>query len=159
MTKKVLIVIALILVVIQFIKPEKNSSFAAQPNAISTQYFVSDSVVQILKVACYDCHSNNTRYPWYNNLQPVAWWLNDHIKEGNRKFNLDEFTTYSLKRQDKKLNELIESQIDGWMPLNSYTWLHKDANLNNLQRKLLIDWANKTRKQIRGNPKFALSKK
>jgi hypothetical protein len=160
MIKKALIALGAILIVIQFIKPEKNiSAIAIQPNAIATKYTVPDSVSQILKVACYDCHSNNTTYPWYNNIQPVAWYLNDHIKEGKSKFNFDEFITYSLKRQDHKLEELIESQKDSWMPLDSYTWIHKDADLTDLQRNTLINWANNTRKQIQSNPEFASSPK
>jgi hypothetical protein len=160
MIKKVSLAFVVIIIAIQFIKPQRNSSPAiAQPNAISTKYLVPAEVAQILKVSCNDCHSNNTKYPWYNNIQPVAWWLNDHIKEGKRKFNLDEFTTYSLKRQDHKLEELVESQADHWMPMESYTWTHKEALLTNKQSKLLVDWANSTRKQIQGNPEFALLKK
>lgn len=159
MIKKILLAIGVILIVIQFIKPEKNIALGAQPNAISTKYTVPDTVNQLLSVACKDCHSNNTVYPWYSNIQPVAWWLNDHVKEGKRKFNLDEFTTYTLKRQDHKLEELIESQEDHWMPLDSYTWIHRDAALTDAQRKVLVDWANATRKQIQSNPDFATSPK
>lgn len=159
MIKKILLAIGVILIVIQFIKPEKNIALGAQPNAISTKYTVPDTVNQLLSVACKDCHSNNTVYPWYSNIQPVAWWLNDHVKEGKRKFNLDEFTTYTLKRQDHKLEELIESQTDHWMPLDSYTWIHRDAALTDAQRKVLVDWANATRKQIQSNPDFASSPK
>ena len=159
MIKKILLAIGVILIIIQFIKPEKNMALGAQPNAISTKYTVPDTVNQLLSVACKDCHSNNTVYPWYSNIQPVAWWLDDHVKEGKRKFNLDEFTTYTLKRQDHKLEELIESQEDHWMPLDSYTWIHRDAALTDAQRKVLVDWANATRKQIQSNPDFATSPK
>lgn len=159
MIKKILLAIGVILIIIQFIKPEKNIALGAQPNAISTKYTVPDTVNQLLSVACKDCHSNNTVYPWYSNIQPVAWWLDDHVKEGKRKFNLDEFTTYTLKRQDHKLEELIESQEDHWMPLDSYTWIHRDAALTDAQRKVLVDWANATRKQIQSNPDFATSLK
>ncbi|TKB97820.1 heme-binding domain-containing protein [Pedobacter cryophilus] len=159
MIKKILLALGVVIIVIQFIRPEKNIAAGAQPNAISTKYTVPDTVNQLLSVACKDCHSNNTVYPWYSNIQPVAWWLNDHVKEGKRKFNLDEFTTYTLKRQDHKLEELIESQEDHWMPLDSYTWVHRDAALTDAQRKVLIDWANVTRKQIQSNPDFATSPK
>ena len=157
MIKKILLALGIILIVIQFIKPEKNISTGVQSNTISTKYNVPNTVNQVLTVACKDCHSNNTVYPWYSNIQPVAWWLNDHVKEGKRKFNLDEFTTYSLKRQDHKLEELIESQEDHWMPLKSYTWLHRDAALTAAQRTVLVNWANITRKQIQSNPGFATS--
>ncbi len=157
MAKKIIFAIITILIVIQFIKPEKNIHAGIQANNIKTRYKMLDTVNSVLNVACYDCHSNNTRYPWYSSIQPTAWWLNDHVKEGKEHFNFDEFTTYSLKRQDHKLEELIESQEEGWMPLASYTFVHKDANLSGAQKKMVIDWAKGLRQQIQANPEFVAS--
>nr|WP_294894163.1 heme-binding domain-containing protein [uncultured Pedobacter sp.] len=157
MVKKVLIGIAVILVVIQFFHPAKNIDSSVQKNAIETKYNVPDSIKQVLTVACADCHSNNTRYPWYNNIQPVAWWLASHVNDGKKHFNLDEFTTYTLKRQDHKLDDLIETQKDHSMPLESYSLIHVDAKLSEKQRKALIDWANETRKVIQADSLFASS--
>ncbi|MFC5282750.1 heme-binding domain-containing protein [Pedobacter alpinus] len=159
MVKKILIVTAIFLVLIQFVKSEKNIAEGAQPNAITTKYLIPDSVQQILKVACYDCHSNNTKYPWYSAIQPVAWWLNDHVKDGKKHLNFDEFTTYTLKRQDHKLEEVIETQEDRWMPLESYSLIHGDAKLSETQRKVIIDWAKETRLIIQSDSLFALSAK
>jgi hypothetical protein len=157
MIKKVLIGIAVILVVIQFFHPAKNIDTGVQKNAIETKYNVPDSIKQVLAVACADCHSNNTRYPWYNNIQPIAWWLASHVSDGKKHFNLDEFTTYTLKRQDHKLDDLIETQKDHSMPLESYSLIHVDAKLSEKQRKALIDWANETRKVIQADSLFASS--
>lgn len=143
-----------IIVVIQFIKTDNNISAGEQKNALTTKYIVPDTVAAILDVACKDCHSNNTKYPWYNAVQPISWWLNDHINDGKKHLNFDEFTTYTLKRQDHKLEELIESQEEGWMPLNSYTWLHKNAELTKSQKKTVINWAIQIRKEIQANPEF-----
>lgn len=159
MSKKILIAIVAILVIIQFFHPTKNIDSSLQKNAIETKYNVPDSVKRILAVACADCHSNNTKYPWYSHIQPVAWWLASHVKDGKKHFNLDEFTAYSLKRQDHKLEELVESQQDHWMPLESYTIIHTDAKLSEKQRKALIDWANETRKIIQADSLFASSPK
>lgn len=157
MLKKVLIAVAVVLVVIQFFRPEKNIDTKEQLNAISSKYAVPDSVSHILSVACNDCHTNNTKYPWYNNIQPVAWWLANHVNDGKKHFNLDEFTAYSLKRQDHKLEELVESQKDHWMPLESYSFIHTDAKLSGKQRKVLIDWANETREIIQNDSLFSSS--
>jgi hypothetical protein len=154
MIKKILMAVIPILLVIQFIKPDINATAGKQINAIATQYTVPDTVAEILAVACNNCHSNNTRYPWYNKVQPIAWWLNDHINEGKQHLNFDEFTTYSLKRQDHKLKDFITSQKEGWMPLDSYTWIHKESKLTNGQKKTLIDWATGLRTEIQANPKF-----
>ena len=87
MKKKILIALAVILVVIQFFRPEKNLS-AENKNDVSTRYAMSDSVKTILAVACNDCHSNRTEYPWYSNVQPIAWWLNGHVNDGKKTFKL-----------------------------------------------------------------------
>lgn len=141
MLKKILIVLLLALVVIQFIRPAKNRSTAEEPQSITKVYQVPDNVNEILKKACYDCHSNNTRYPWYNNIQPIYWWLNDHIQEGKKELNFSEFGTYTAKRQAKKLKKVAEEVKEGEMPLNSYTWMHKDAILTDEEVSTIVNWA------------------
>ncbi|MDB5275156.1 MAG: cytochrome [Ferruginibacter sp.] len=93
--KKVLLVLLVILVIIQFIHPAKNSSSedAMLVNDISKKYIIPQNVHDILKTSCYDCHSNNTVYPWYSKIQPVDWWLTNHINEGKREVNFSEFAT------------------------------------------------------------------
>ncbi len=83
--KKILIILIIIFIGIQFFHPAKNiaTNNTAFANDISTVYLIPDSVHQLLKTSCYDCHSNSTNYPWYNNIEPVAaWWLNNHINDG-----------------------------------------------------------------------------
>jgi hypothetical protein len=129
------------LLIIQFIKPARNISDAPTPNDISNKYAVQAEVDAILKTSCYDCHSNNTRYPWYANIQPVAWWLADHVDEGKREINFNEFLSYKPKKAHHKMEEVAEMVNEGEMPLQSYTIVHRDANLSDAQRKLLADWA------------------
>jgi hypothetical protein len=156
MKKKILLGLLAVLVIIQFIKPEKNISATPSVNSIHNKFPANEETMQILKTACNDCHTNNTVYPWYANIQPVAWWLDSHVDDGKRHLNFDEFLTYKLKKQDHKLEELIESQEDHWMPLDSYTWIHKDAKLNETQRLALVNWAKETRLKIQSDPAFAL---
>lgn len=142
MKTKILIALAVILVVIQFFRPEKNLS-DDNTNHVSTRYAMSDSVKTILAVACNDCHSNRTEYPWYSNIQPVAWWLNNHIEDGKRHLNFSDFTSSKISRQNHKFEETIEVLEEGEMPLASYTWfgLHSQANLSDAENKTLIHWA------------------
>ena len=160
MIKKILLALLIILLVIQFIKPKKNIHPGPQPEDISTLYPVPADVDSILSVACKDCHSNNTRYPWYNNIQPVAWFLANHVTDGKRSFNLNEFATYPLARQYDKIEE-IKKQIDkGDMPLSSYTLIHKDAVLTDAQKKTVIDWSENIRQQMEAKyPKDSLVKR
>jgi len=142
MIKKIFIGLLIVLVIIQFIHPAKNKSTTSQPNDIAVTMNVPDDVSIILRKACYDCHSNNTNYPWYATIQPVAWWLNDHIAEGKDELNFSEFGSYKMKRKIKKFNEIAGEVTEGEMPLNSYTWIHKEAVLSKEEKNTLINWAN-----------------
>jgi len=142
MKTKILIALAVVLVVIQFFRPEKNLSDDNR-NHVTNRYAMSDSVKTILAVACNDCHSNRTEYPWYSNIQPVAWWLNHHIQDGKRHLNFSDFTASKIARENHKFEETIEVLEEGEMPLPSYTWLglHSQANLSDAERNTLIRWA------------------
>ena len=144
MKMKILIAGAALLVVIQAIRPAKNLS-AAEPftgkNEITVMHPASAEVKQLLAAACYDCHSNNTRYPWYAEIQPVGWWLAKHVKDGKRHLNFSDFGTYSAKRQTKKLDEFCDELKDHGMPLSSYTFVHSDARLSEAQITTLCQWA------------------
>lgn len=143
--KKAGLLLLLILGLIQFFpRPEKNISSAITNNRIEQLYPMPDSILAILKMACYDCHSNNTNYPWYSNLQPVAWFLNRHIVEGKAELNFDEFGVYSKRRQQSKFKSIVSQVNKGEMPLKSYKLFHKKANLTKKEKDLVIDWINKT---------------
>jgi len=139
--KILLPVLFIIIIIIQFFQPAKNISAAHSPTDISVVYNEPDDVRAILNKACNDCHSNNTRYPWYNNIQPVAWWLDDHVQEGKHELNFNEIGSYPLRRQYNKFKEIINEVKEGDMPLSSYTLIHADARLTDKEKKTLIDWA------------------
>jgi hypothetical protein len=127
-------------------------------NDITKAVTVPDSVQTLLKTACYDCHSNFTKYPWYSNIQPVGWWLKDHIDEGKQSLNFSEFSAlkprpggrFSTAKalQDHKLEEVAEVVEKAEMPLNSYTIIHREAKLTEAQRKMITDWVATARKQL-----------
>jgi hypothetical protein len=141
MLKKILIGLLIIFVIAQFFQPPHNNGNPFSDKDITHAVPVPDSVMSVLKVACFDCHSDYTRYPWYSKITPVNWWLNNHINEGKRHVNYSQFNTGSYKRRIKKLDETAELVEKKEMPLNSYLWIHKDAKLTEAQRKILIDWA------------------
>jgi len=147
--RKVLLVLVVLFIALQFFHPRKNSSTEVAVNQISTLYAVPVEVNTILKKACNDCHSDNTVYPWYNNIQPVAWWLNNHVNDGKQHLNFDEFTNMRVSRQYKRLNDCIEEVKDGGMPLQAYTWIHKDAILTDIEKQTLYDWCNTVRDSIK----------
>jgi len=160
MIKKILLVLIIVLIAIQFIRPQKNVHPARQTAHISTIYAVPADVDTILAKACNDCHSNNTRYPWYNNIQPVAWWLKSHVDDGRSELNFDEFASYRAGKQYHKLEEVKEQIEKDEMPLSSYTLIHTDAKLTDAEKQELINWSEGIRKQMQAKyPKDSLERK
>jgi Haem-binding domain len=148
MLKKIAIGLLVVLVIIQFFKPARNISSEKSTNDITNKYTVPASVQEILKTSCYDCHSNNTVYPWYANIQPVAWWLADHVNEGKKELDFSEFLTYSPKKAHHKLEEVNEMVKEGEMPLQSYTIIHQNAKLSEPQKLEIATWADGLMKEI-----------
>lgn len=148
MFKKILIFLLAVFVLIQFFRPSANKSSAGQPNYIGNAHVVPGDVKPILEKACNDCHSNNTRYPWYSKIQPIAWWLDDHIRDGKKHLNFDEYSNRSLRYQYHKMEETVEMVEEGHMPLKSYTWIHKDAILSEVEKNKLLGWAEGVKKAM-----------
>lgn len=148
MVKKISAFLLAALVVIQFIHPKKNKAGGVQSNYIGNVYPLVEDVKAILAKACNDCHSNNTRYPWYSKLQPVDWWMNNHVIDGKKHLNFDDYTNRNLRYQYHKLEEIAEQVKKGEMPLNSYTWIHKDARLSESEKKTLVNWADALRNSM-----------
>lgn len=136
-----LIIVVLALLGMQFIGRHPNNGSASGEADIVTAYAVPEQVATVLKKACYDCHSNHTEYPWYYGIQPVAWWMDDHVNEGKRELNFSEFKTFKTKRKLKKLKEIIHEVEEGDMPLSSYTWMHKEATLTAEEKQAIIEWS------------------
>jgi hypothetical protein len=138
-----------VLAVIQFIQPDRNQSGQAAILDISRIYPVPESVQGILRESCYDCHSDNTRYPWYSFSQPAAWWVSSHIRKGKSELNFNQFGSYSARRQRSKLKSIASSIKDPTMPLPSYTLIHRNALLSAKDRQLILQW---TAKMISRSP-------
>jgi hypothetical protein len=146
--KKILLAVGIVLIIIQLIQPAHNSSVRILATDISKTVTISDSVKYLLKITCYDCHSNNTTYPWYTNIQPVGWLMAKHIKKGKGELNFSEFGSYSSRRQFSKLNGIANSVKDNIMPLSSYKLMHKNAQLSINEKELLINWAEQSRDSL-----------
>jgi len=120
MFKKILLVLLVLLIIIQFIHPSRNISKGEQPNNISRAFNVPTEVRTVLDKACMDCHSNNTRYRWYFKIQPLDWWLTHHINEGKQELNFDEYANKPLRYQYHKMESTVDQIKKDEMPLNSY---------------------------------------
>ena len=139
--KNILLTLICIFGIIQFIRPAKNLGEAFGPNDITQSVAVPEDVKNILVASCYDCHSNHTNHMWYENIQPIGWWIGEHISDGKRHLNFSEFNTYKDKRKSHKFEEIGETITAKEMPMSSYTLIHGNAKLSDEQIKLVLNWA------------------
>ena len=138
--KKIIIIIILIIVIIQLKRINKtNPEFDVKQDYITLSNAPRDISI-LLKISCYDCHSNQTNYPWYINISPVSWFVANHIKDGRQHLNFSEWGTYTLKKRTKKLEECVTELEGVEMPLSSYTLMHTKAKLSAENKVALIKW-------------------
>lgn len=147
-TKNGLIIIALGFIGLQFVRPTKNNAGLESTQDISKVVEIPSNIHLMLKSACYDCHSNQTTYPWYSEIMPFGWWINHHVEEGKAELNFSEFGAYSTKRKDHKLEEIGEEIVEGEMPLGSYKLAHKEAELTTSQVEELQKWVLDARRKL-----------
>ena len=150
MFRKILLVLAAAFVVLQFFRTEKNLS-NDNTQIMTNKFDVPTDIQEIFKTACNDCHSNQTRYPWYANIQPVAWWLNNHINDGKRHYNYSKFSGFPLWLKHEKFGDIAEQLEKNEMPLSSYTLIHRDAILTDVQKKRIIDWAKSNQDSLKAH--------
>lgn len=146
--KKILLASMIVFIIIQFIQPAHNTSEQVLPTDITKIYAVPDSVQHVLKIACDDCHSDNTRYPFYAYIQPVGWFLARHVKLGKADLNFSEFGTYSIRKQQSKLKAIINTIRDNEMPVTSYKLMHAGARLSKEEKQLIMKWATVTKNNL-----------
>ncbi|WP_026775408.1 heme-binding domain-containing protein [Polaribacter sp. Hel_I_88] len=140
-TVKIILLILLVAFVgIQFIPTERNQTDIVPVTDFMLVNNVPNNIKNKLQVSCYDCHSNNTKYPWYNKIQPVAWFLEEHVKNGKAELNFSEWGSLSSRRKASKLRSIIKQIESKEMPLDSYTLIHKDAKFSNEETNEIINF-------------------
>ena len=138
--KIVIVVLVAAFVIAQFIRPSHVNQTVNQSETLQASTTVPPGVDNVLKRSCGDCHSNETSYPWYSQITPVNWFLNNHIEDGRRELNLSVWNTYPVKKKSRKLDEICDQVEKGEMPLPSYLWIHWDAALKPGEAKILCEW-------------------
>lgn len=141
LAKKIVSIILLILAIAQFFGPDKNNGELASLSPFIAETKPSEAVHGLLKEACFDCHSNKTNYPWYASITPLNFWLSHHIQEGKEELNFSEWSNYSLKKKEHKMEEVWEEIKKHKMPLESYANIHEEARFSEVEKQLIIDWA------------------
>lgn len=134
-------IIILLVIAIQFIPSRRPEVIATNKNDLLQNVLVTDSVSNILKSACYDCHSNETNYPWYAYIAPVSWLINRDIRLGRGNLNFSEWESQNKMDKAKILGEIAEEVEIGNMPMPIYVLMHPEAKLSVQDRELLIKWS------------------
>jgi hypothetical protein len=139
-----LVALLIILFTMQLIQPIRNRNGQVVNKDSGKILRVPEQVQGIFKKSCYDCHSNQTEYPWYTYIQPIGWWMDSHVRKGKEELNFNEFGVYSKRRQLSKLKSIGQSIEDETMPLSSYTFIHKNTKLSKKDKALILDWVKNT---------------
>lgn len=148
-TKRILFIGTIVFLLMQLYQPSRNEgSKKEMTESFVRVYTVPENIKTVLRTSCYDCHSNNTYYPWYSNIQPIRFFMDSHIEKGKKDLNFDEFGNYSKRKQTSKLDGIMKQIKSDEMPLSSYTLIHKEAILTTAQKKEVIYWMNKIKDSI-----------
>lgn len=143
--KKILKIIAVVLVLafaaLQFYRPDRTNPTVNPAETLEASTDLPSDVRAVLQRSCNDCHSNETSYPWYSNVSPFSWFLDDHIRHGRSELNFSVWNTYEKSRKMRKLDEICEVIESSEMPLPSYLWIHRDAVLKSENARRLCSWA------------------
>lgn len=147
-----LIGIALILVVLQLVPNELPEPGPAPATDLLGTGQVPETIASLLRTSCYDCHSMETRYPWYSKIAPSSWLLAKDVREAREELNFSDWTALPTRKKIKNLENIKDEVGKGDMPLPAYLFIHWDAKLTDEQRKQLVDWANTFQDQILSEP-------
>jgi hypothetical protein len=148
MLKRTLIGLAVVVVGIQLIRPSRENPPVDPGQQIGAHVEVPADVAAMLEASCYDCHSHQTRWPWYSNVAPVSWLVAHHADEGREYVNFDTWGANTADEQREALEEISEVVESGEMPLGTYLPLHPEARLTDAQRQRLSTWAASARGRI-----------
>lgn len=140
--KKILLILGILAVGIQFIRPSHENPTADPSLAAARHLRIPARIEGMLRTSCFDCHSNETRWPWYTQVAPASWLLARDVSQGRRHLNFSEWGGYPQSRQVSLLGNIAEEVSSGEMPYPPYLLLHLEAKLSPADRDTLVAWAN-----------------
>ena len=139
--KRILIGLVVVVAALQLFRPERTNPPVNPAQAVQAGAVVPPDIDAILRRSCYDCHSNETRWPWYSGVAPMAFGVVEHVTEGRSEMNFSQWGTYPAKKRTELVEKMCEEVREGKMPLKQYLWLHRDATLSEADWKSVCDWS------------------
>jgi hypothetical protein len=131
---------------IQIVRPARTNPPTDPARTLTTVADVPAGAHDVLVRGCQDCHSNDTRWPWYSNVAPISWFVIDHVNHGRRHFNYSDWAQYDRDRIPGLLKDICELTRKGDMPMSSYLWLHPDSRLTDTDVTVLCEWTDGMRR-------------
>ena len=139
--KRLSLGLLVVLAGMQLFRPDRTNPPVTAAQTVQATASVPADVDAVLKRACYDCHSSETRWPWYSAVVPMAWGVTDHVTEGRAEMNFSEWGTYPARKRAALLEKMCDEVREGRMPLKQYLWLHRDAALSEADWKSVCGWS------------------
>ena len=140
-----------VMVVLQFIPIDRSNPETNLKEDFISANNVPENISNIMKDACYDCHSHETVWPWYSYVAPISWSVSGHVTEAREELNFSKWDLYDAKKKDHKLEECVEALTEGWMPESSYVTMHDEAKLSDEVRKDLVVFFKEKREELSGS--------
>ena len=144
------IAIVVIVVGIQFVRPQRENPPVDQSATISAQSAITPAVAALVKTSCFDCHSNETRWPWYSEVAPVSWLVAGDVRNGRNHLNFSEWGKYTKSKRVLKLGQIYEQVSKNGMPLEKYLYIHTDARLSAADRDSIVSWTEREQDLLTG---------
>jgi hypothetical protein len=144
----IFITIILIFILIQLVPNKLPQNSVENPQDIIVNNYVSEEISTIIRTSCYDCHSNQAKYPWYSHVAPSSWLVRKDIEQGRKALNFSEWSGYPERRMIGNLQDIQEETAAGGMPLPAYTLIHHKAKLNPEQKKIIAQWTDELSQKI-----------
>jgi len=135
-----LAILVIAVIALQFVPNQMPAYTEAGKDDLVSSGAVPENISSILRTSCYDCHSNQTHYPWYSKVAPASWLLAKDIREGREELNFSDWESYSKRRKIRNLGNIKEEVTSGEMPLKVYLIMHRNAKLSPEQVSALSKW-------------------
>ena len=139
--KRIVLGLVVVFAGMQLFRPDRTNPPVDSAQAVEATATVPPEVDAVFRRACFDCHSSETRWPWYSGVAPMAWGVADHVEEGRAAFNFSQWGAYPVRKRLAILEKVCDEVREGKMPLKQYLWLHRDATLSEADWKSVCDWS------------------
>lgn len=133
--------VIVLFVLAQFVPVDRSNPPSDPRQSLVATHEPPQAVATVLERTCHDCHSNDTKWPWYSRVAPASWLVARDVHTGRSHMNFSEWARLDTRRRARRLDEICDAVTDGWMPLGNYLRLHPNARLTPTEIEAVCGWA------------------